>query len=147
MPIAPGLAPATDSELPRPDRTSRRITVRRATGLALAAALTAAPLLAGCGSGSSGNPAAAAATAKACTLVSEDLSDGPDPGADPVGYAEAQIKPLQGVRTSDPALHTAIAGLAAAYQQVFATNASAPANRAVTAASKKVDAICPGATS
>jgi hypothetical protein len=149
MPIAAGPDPAADPDLPRSERAWHRASARRAAGLALAAALAAAPLLAGCGPGSSGHAAVStASTARACSQLSEALADGPDPDADPVGYAEAQIKPLQDIQSPDQALRTAIGDLASAYARVFASNGkSATANSAVTTASRKVDAICPGATS
>jgi len=76
------------------------------------------------------------------------LSDGPDPGADPVGYAEAQILPLRQISSADPALRAAISMLADAYQQFFASDGkSSNAKEAVTVASRKLDAICPGAAS
>jgi hypothetical protein len=100
--------------------------------------------VAGCGSSSSSSGSAVSAT---CTQISAVLADGPDPDADPVGYAQAQILPLRALQTSDAALHTAIDNLAAAYQRVVTSNNSAAANKAVTAASAQVDAICPGATS
>jgi hypothetical protein len=75
------------------------------------------------------------------------LSDGPDPDADPVGYAEAQVKPLHSISTSDAALRTAITALAGAYRSVYRTDNSATAKQALVAAAKKVNAICPGATS
>jgi hypothetical protein len=59
--------------------------------------------------------------------VSAVLSDGPDPTADPVGYAEAQIVPLRAVRTDDVSLRQVLGQLADAYQQEYA--------------------ICPGAAS
>jgi hypothetical protein len=63
-----------------------------------------------------------------------------------VGYAEAQIGPLRALGTGDTALRTAIGHLASAYAAVYATGAkSATAAKAVTAASRKVNAICPGA--
>jgi hypothetical protein len=116
----------------------------------LAAILVVAPLVAGCGSGSgsgssSGSGQAIAAVSAACTQVADALADGPDPDADPVGYAEAQIRPLREIATADQALHTALAGLASAYAQVYGTHNSAPARAAVTTASREVDAICPGA--
>jgi len=73
------------------------------------------------------------------------LSDGPDPGADPVGYAEAQVLPLRDIHTSDKALGTAIGDLASAYEQLFTTNGATAAKHAVSEASDKVNAICPGA--
>ncbi len=128
----------------------RPIASRRAGQVALCTALIAAPLLAGCGSASahSSPAAAAAATGPACAQVAGALADGPDPDTDPVGFAEAQIRPLREITTSDQALRAAISDLASAYAQVFASNGTSPAaTSAVSAASKKLDAICPGATS
>jgi hypothetical protein len=106
-----------------------------------------AMLLGACGSRASAG-ASAAATQATCNQVSAVLSDGPDPQADPVGYAEAQIVPLSQIRTSDVQLRAAISSLASAYREYFASNgASHGAAAAVTAAGKQVDAICPGATS
>jgi hypothetical protein len=99
---------------------------------------------------SSSSPARASARAAAstCQQVSAVLSDGPDPDADPVGYAEAQVLPLRQISVSDQALSTAITQLADAYQQFFASNGkSSNAREAVAVASKKLDSICPGATS
>jgi hypothetical protein len=64
-----------------------------------------------------------------------------------VGYAEAQPRPLEAITTSDATLRAALTGLAGAYQSVVATNASKAAEASVKAASARVDAICPGATS
>ena len=76
------------------------------------------------------------------------LSDGPDPDADPVGYAEAQILPLGQIRTADAPLRAAIGRLARAYQEFFASNGtSGAAKLAVATASKQVNAFCPGAAS
>jgi hypothetical protein len=111
--------------------------------LALAACAAAALPLAACGSG--GAPAQAAAT-KTCQQVSAVLSDGPDPGSDPVGYAEAQILPLRQVHTSDPALRAAIGTLADAYAKFFASNGKSPAAiSAVTVAAARMNKLCPGA--
>jgi hypothetical protein len=79
--------------------------------------------------------------------VSAVLSDGPDPGADPVGYAFAQILPLRQIQTSDSALHAAIDELATAYQEFYSSNGDKVAAKAVSKASDKVNAICPGAAS
>jgi hypothetical protein len=117
-----------------------------APGFALAVSLAAALVLAACSSGRAVSAAPASSTA--CAQISAALSDGPDPGADPVGYAEAQIRPLRAIRTGDTALHAAISRLASAYAAVYDTDGkSAAAARAVTAASKKVNDICPGAAS
>jgi hypothetical protein len=118
---------------------------RPAAGLALAPAL--ALVLAACG-GSSGTSAPAAATKQSCQQIGAVLSDGPDPDADPAGYAEAQILPLRQVHIADRPLKTAVGQLDSAYQQLFSSSGhSAAAVRAVAAASKKVNAICPGAAS
>jgi hypothetical protein len=111
-------------------------------------------VLLACACSSSSSPSAAATHASAsavqnsCQQVSAVLSDGPDPGADPVGYAEAQILPLRHISAPDPALHTAIDQLAGAYQQFYVSNGkSANAKEAVAVASKKLNSICPGAAS
>jgi predicted Zn-dependent protease len=112
-------------------------------------ALGLAALLGACSSAaatSRTSPAAAARTA--CRQVTAALSDGPDPDADPVGYAEAQVLPLGQIRTSDSQLRAAVTRLARAYQAFYASNGtSGGAKAAVTSASKRIDAFCPGATS
>jgi hypothetical protein len=113
-----------------------------AAGLAVLVIGTA--LVSGCGSSTGSSvttvPSAIADTGRNVSAV---LSDGPDPGADPVGYAEAQILPLRQVRTSEPKLQTAIDGLAAAYQQVSDTNGASFANQAATRAVRQLNAMCP----
>jgi hypothetical protein len=117
----------------------------RATAVALALGLTATPLLAACSSGSAN---ASSSVSAVCNQIGAALSDGPDPQADPVGYAEAQIKPLRAISTSDSELRTAINGLAMAYARVFESNGKdGVAARAVATESRKVDAICPGTAS
>jgi hypothetical protein len=117
-----------------------------APGFALAVSIAAALALAACSSGAGRAASAAPASPAACTQISAALSDGPDPVADPVGYAEAQIKPLRAIRTGDTALRAAISHLASAYAAVYnADGKSAAAARAVSTAGKKVNAICPGA--
>jgi hypothetical protein len=140
----------------------------RPAGLALALSLAAATVLSACSPASAhssasattrpaaapsaaapsaAGPAGAGSTA-ACAQVGAALSDGPDPGADPVGYAEAQIRPLRAIRTSDQALRAAIGELAGAYASIFASHGKdASATRTTATASKKVSAICPGAAS
>ena len=116
-----------------------------APGLALVLSLAAALLLAACSSGS-GRASAAPSASAACAQVSAALSDGPDPGADPVGYAEAQIQPLRAIRTGDTALRAAVSHLASAYAAVYDSDGkSSAAARAVNAASRTVNSICPGA--
>jgi hypothetical protein len=133
----------------KPVARFRGLAVLGLTLIGLAAALAA------CASGapSSSRPTAgrqvsAAAVRSACNQVSAVLSDGPDPDADPVGYAEAQILPLGQIRTADTPLRTAIGRLASAYEAFFASNgSSAAAKQAVASASKQVNAFCPGAAS
>ena len=120
----------------------------------LACAALAAGTLAACGS--SGSSASASASAlqgtarqQACTAVSSVLADGPDPDADSVGYAEAQVLPLSQLKLSDSAVQQAVGQLASAYKAFStggATTASAAAV-AVSKAQKAVNALCPGAAS
>jgi hypothetical protein len=84
----------------------------------------------------------------ACRQVSGALADGPDPDADPVGHAEAQILPLRQIHAPDTALASAISALDRAYRQLFASSGkSSSAKEAVAVASKKINALCPGAAS
>jgi hypothetical protein len=141
-----GLVP---SESGQPASRPARQRLIRTAAFALALGLGAAPLLAACSSApahAAGSPSSALSAA--CAHAGAALSDGPDPDADPVGYAEAQIKPLRAITTSDHALRTALSDLATAYAKVFdADGKNAAAAKAVVAASKKLNAICPGATS
>jgi len=90
----------------------------------------------------------AAAIANTCQQVSAVLADGPDPDADPVGYAEAQIIPLRRLDVPSQALRSVVGQLADAYQQFFASNGkSSTAKEAVAVASKKLNSLCPGAAS
>jgi hypothetical protein len=125
--------------------TKPRTAILGGTALSLVVLLACA-----CGSSSSSSAAGAstAAVQASCQQVSAVLSDGPDPDADPIGYAEAQILPLRGISVSDQALHTAITQLADAYQAFFDSNGkSSSAKEAVTVASNKLNSICPGAAS
>jgi hypothetical protein len=115
-------------------------------------AFSLAVLLAcGCSSSASASAAARASASVAqsdCQQVSAVLSDGPDPNADPVGYAEAQILPLRHIGVGNLALRGTMTQLADAYQEFFASNGkSSSAKEAVAVASKKLDSICPGAAS
>lgn len=103
---------------------------------------------AGSSAASSSAATSSAAVRATCAQVGAVLSDGPDPVADPVGYAEAQILPLSQIRTPDPQLRAAISKLASAYRAFFASNGSSGAAKlAVAAASRRIDAFCPGAAS
>jgi hypothetical protein len=124
---------------------------KTATLTALAGLMLALPVSA-CSSETSRAPAASSAVhaqqavVTACQQVSAVLTNGPDPGTDPVGYAQAQILPLRQVRTSDTALKKAIDSLASAYSGYATTNgASKPATTAANAAITKINKLCPGA--
>lgn len=123
-----------------PRRRSRQLPV-----LALAPGLTLVMLLlTACG----GPASDAAAIKRACTQVSAVLADGPDPDADPAGYAEAQILPLRHIKAPNQAFRTALSRLDAAYRQLFASQGqSNAATSAVATASQKINRICPGAAS
>jgi hypothetical protein len=125
--------------------------IARARGLAVLAltVLGLTALLGACGSRAAASPAVSAATVRAtCDRVSAVLSDGPDPTADPVGYAEAQVIPLGQIRAADAQLRAAISSLARAYRAFFASDGtSGAAKAAVAAASKRIDSFCPGAAS
>jgi hypothetical protein len=121
-----------------------RVALRRGA-LAIGALSLCAGLLAACGSSGSGQASSAAAKA-ACVKVSGALSDGPDPDADPVGYALAQIRPLQDIKvTSDASLQTDIDRLASAYQRFYDDNGAKASKSSVNAASKTINHVCPGA--
>jgi hypothetical protein len=82
----------------------------------------------------------------ACQQVTAVLSDGPDPGADPVGYAEAQILPLRQIHTSDSSVGQAITTLANDYSSYFtAKGKGGTVNSALNTAINKINSICPGA--
>jgi hypothetical protein len=106
---------------------------------------------AGCSSShSTASPAATSsvsALSQDCTNVSDVLADGPDPTADSVGYAEAQILPLKQLSYSDSAVHGAADRLDAAFSAFTAAQGSAQVQAAVqvTSAEDAINALCPGA--
>jgi hypothetical protein len=116
----------------------------------LAVSLVVAPLaLAACSSGSPGNTGGGAALAKApdalCQQLSGVFSDGPDPDADPVGYALSQILPLRNLHTSDRTVMTTVGRLVAADQDLVKTNGDdKPAAAAIKKADKTINQACPG---
>jgi hypothetical protein len=125
-------------------RSSRAVRTRLALTLA-ALSLLALGMVA-CGS-SKPAPASAQLNRQTCKQVEAVLSDGPEPQADPVGYAQAQVLPLRQIRTSDGKLRQAIDALASAYQSFSATDGAGSAKSAVSRTSKTLDSICPGASS
>jgi hypothetical protein len=119
------------------------------TALALPA-LALTVLVSACGS--SGHPAASGAakapTAKqqTCEQVAAVLSNGPDPDSDPVGYAEAQVLPLQQIHSPDQSLGAAISTLAAAYHSFYvADGTGSGVKSALTTAVNKINSLCPDA--
>jgi hypothetical protein len=125
-----------------PTRHRAPVNRGRSRAFAVVLVLSGALVLGACGS-----TAPAVSAPSSCAKVSAVLSDGPDPDADPIGYAEAQVAPLRAVTTSNPHLHVAITELADAYALYFTTSGSKAASGAVARASTAVDAICPGVTS
>ena len=131
---------------------SHRIRRRARAGGSLAmTSLAMAVLISAC---SSGGPTAASAasvtqtqTQQICQQVSAVLSDGPDPGADPVGYAQAQILPLEQLHVSaQTTIGKAISTLASDYSSYAAANGTGKAtNAALTAAINRINSLCPAA--
>ena len=120
----------------------------RMTALTGLAALAIALPLSACSSGTSSTSGAplVSAAESACQQVSAVLTNGPDPGADPVGYAQAQILALRQVHTSDSALQKAIDGLASAYSGYATTDGKDKAATAVAnAAVATINKVCPDA--
>jgi hypothetical protein len=105
--------------------------------LAVPVALSATLLLCSCGS-------APASLAASCQKVAAVLSDGPDPVADPVGYAEAQVQPLRQLDISDRALKTAVSTLASAYAAYYQSNGGHAQATARNSAQNGLLAVCPG---
>ena len=107
-------------------------------------------LVSACGSG---KQTAAAATQthaqqvqQTCQQVSAVLSDGPDPDVDPLGYAQAQIRPLEQIHASGQTLSKAIRTLASAYGRCGVANGTDQAAKsALTAAISRINSLCPGA--
>lgn len=115
---------------------------RRSVAVAIAIALVV--LLGACGSSSKPEPSSAQIKKQTCEQIEAALADGPDPEADPVGHAQAQILPLREIHTSDGALHRAIETLAAAYRSFSSTEGSSAAKSAVSTAGKTIEHLCPG---
>ncbi len=112
--------------------------------VAVATAMMLVVLFVACGSSSKLAPSSAYVQKQACKEVEAALSDGPDPEADPVGHAQAQILPLREIHTADETLHRAVDTLAAAYRAFSSTHGASQAKSAVSTASKTVEHLCPG---
>jgi hypothetical protein len=124
-------------------RSSLYITTQCRRSVAVAITVALVVLLAACGS-SKPAPSSAQVEKQACKQIEAALSDGPDPEADPVGHAQAQILPLREIHTSDGTLHRAIETLAAAYRSFSSTDGSNAAKSAVSTAGKTIEHLCPG---
>jgi hypothetical protein len=115
----------------------------RMTLIGVMLAITAIAL-AGCGSSSKPAPSSAQIEKQTCKQVEAALADGPDPEADPVGHAQAQILPLREIHTTDGTLHQAIDTLADAYRSFSSNDGSSSAKRSVSAATRTIEDLCPG---
>jgi hypothetical protein len=123
------------------------VTVRRLRpGLVgLASLALAGPLLAACSSGSpSGSSSQAQAPAAFCQKVLAVLSDGPDPDADPVGYALSQIAPLSKIHPSDQALAQRISALITADRALVADGSDHSATKDIAKDDAGLNKVCPG---
>lgn len=112
----------------------------------LTALALAVPLLAACGSSSSGGSSGQTqAPATVCQKVLAVLSDGPDPDPDPVGYALSQIAPMGQIHTSDDAVTQRLSDLITVDRALVSSNGS---DHAATKSVAKDDAdlnkVCPG---
>jgi hypothetical protein len=115
----------------------------RGTAMVAVLVLSSGLALSACGS----NPSAAnhAKIVKAaCVKIAAVLSDGPDPTADPVGYAEAQVLPLSKIKVRDAVLQNAIHYLDVEYKLFYQTDGAPATSKAVKAALKIIDVYCPG---
>jgi hypothetical protein len=115
----------------------------------LALAMLMALAVTACGSSASPSPGSSSAllgTPKKqdCADVGDVLSDGPDPDADPVGYAQAQILPLRHLTIADASPRRAVQALAAAYQAFSSSGGASASAKQVSTAGKAVNALCPG---
>jgi hypothetical protein len=128
------------------DRVPLLRTRARALGVLVSSGLIVLALSA-CGSSSPASSSALSAKQQGCTAVSDVLSDGPDPDADPVGYAEAQVLPLEQLKLSDATLSQSVHRLTAAYKAFSMTNGAKGTAAAikVSAAETALNAICPNA--
>ena len=122
----------------------------RAGGSLATMALAMMALISACSSGGQTAAPTASTTQTAaqqtCQTVSDVLANGPDPDADPVGHAQAQILPLEQIHTTDQTLSKAISALARGYSSYVAANGTdKAATAALTAAINKINALCPGA--
>jgi len=111
----------------------------------LALAVLAAMGVTACSSSSSSSAALLGTpTHQDCVAVGDVLSGGPDPGSDPVGYAQAQILPLRQLKIADTSLRRAVQDLASAYQAFSSSGGASASATQVSKAEKAVNTLCPG---
>jgi len=116
--------------------------------VALASVIVAAPLWAATSAASAATLHVAKAPASVCETLNGIFSNGPDPDADPVGYALSQIKPLGQVHTSDDAVHSDLTKLIAADRALVQANGSDhKAKVAIKKDDHLVNQACPGVIS
>jgi hypothetical protein len=130
-----------------PERSGRLLSGRWL--YAVSAGAVAAGLFAACGSSPGSAQASSRPKVGTCQQLSGVLSNGPDPDADAVGYALAQVLPLQRFKApGDAPLQTAVDHLSSAYQEFYQDNGKGQAAKsAVAQAIKQVNVVCPGAAS
>jgi hypothetical protein len=105
------------------------------------------PLLAACSASPSGGTSSQAPAA-VCQKLLGVLSDGPDPDADPVGYALSQIAPLSQIHTSDHELAQRLSDLVAADRALVSSNGSDhTATKSIAKDDASLNKVCPGAAS
>jgi hypothetical protein len=118
--------------------------------VALASVAVAVPLWVACGStGPSGAAVSSAhAPAAVCQKILAVFSDGPDPDADPVGYALSQILPLGQIHTSDHSVSTTLHSLIREDRALVKSKGSdKSAKSGIKKADKSLNKACPGVAS
>ena len=121
----------------------------RPRSLALASVAVAVPMwVAGASTPSGAAVKSAHAPTALCQKVLAVLSDGPDPGADPVGYALSQILPLGQIHTSDHAVSTTLHSLIENDRALVKSKGSdKSAKKAIKKADNSLNKACPGVAS
>jgi hypothetical protein len=107
-------------------------------------------LASACGTSTSTSDPSTQAGGSNCRQVNAALSDGPDPQADPVGYALAQVAPLRRLAptTSDPTLRQAMDRLVTDFEAQYRDNGTETGvNKAVNRALAQVQSLCPAVPS